>query len=68
LTIKQNRKFLKEDFSILKTFDSQKMFLSEGCSLRRQITFPKASSLRSAQEKNEENEMIIGFLKELGNN
>ncbi len=52
--------------------DFQKTFLSEGCSLRRQITFPKVSTLaRNSEESrkdNPEDEMIIGFLKDLGNN
>ena len=45
------------------------MFLSEGCSLRRQITFPKVSTRANTQEDTKddpENEMIIAILKDLG--
>ena len=45
------------------------MFLSEGRSLRRQITFPKVSTRTNTQEDTKDdpdNEMIMAILKDLG--
>ena len=42
------------------------MFLSESCSLRRQVTFPKVENVLENKPNFEEDQIILNILNDLG--